>query len=83
MSCRTLFLGHLTAVTADLHSLSCIFQNFSRLPILGLVLGLESPGCAEGQKLKVGKVVREPSDNNKLRPNWTSRDLAALGTQPH
>ena len=81
MSCRTFLFRHSTAVTADLHNLSCIFQNLSRLPISGLVLDLRVQVVHKDKK-----IVREPSDNEEtytLRPNWTSRDLAALGTQPH
>ena len=76
---RTFLLRHLTAVMADLHNLSCKFQNLSRLPVLGLVLGLGV------QVEKDKKIIREPSEDDEahtLRPNSTSRDLAALGTQP-
>ena len=78
---RTSHFRHSTAVTADLHNSSCIFQSPSRLYILGLVLDLTVQVVQKDKK-----IVRDRSDNHEthtLRPNWTSGDLAVLGTQPH
>ena len=51
---RTFLFRHSTAVTADLHNLSCIFKNLSRLPILGLVLDLRVQVVQKDQKNSKG-----------------------------